>query len=282
MPKTTPRKTASPAPQRVLRTPATAKKTTKKAESFSTADWGDYVPHDHLSKKNIGNAILTALVLVPSLVAVRYLYTQCDQSADDSYMTPLFSMVGLYEQAPTASAMCDFAMTRPVSLANLLFFLNVTVGFWVIGLLQRSFWLIDPYWTILPPLLGHLYQLHPHAVAASSWRSWLTLGLLWVWSARLTHSYFRREEWKFGQREDWRYTKMAKEMPKIWPLVSFFAVGLAQQPMLIGITLPAFTTNFVEVPPPLGSSNAAAQQRASAAALASLPFLLLPLPAFPF
>ena len=39
---------------------------------------------------------------------------------------------------------------------------------------------------------------------------------------------FRREEWKFGQREDWRYTKMAKDMPRLWPLVSFFAVGLAQ------------------------------------------------------
>ena len=41
---------------------------------------------------------------------------------------------------------------------NLLFFWNVAVGFWVVGLFQRSFWLIDPYWSLLPPLIGHYYR----------------------------------------------------------------------------------------------------------------------------
>ena len=43
-----------------------------------------------------------------------------------------------------------------------------------------------------------MYQLHPRA-RYNPLRSALCLALLWVWSARLTHSYFRREEWKFGQ-----------------------------------------------------------------------------------
>lgn len=65
--------------------------------------------------------------------------------------------------------------------------------------------------------------------------------LIGVWAVRLTYSYFRREEWKFGQQEDWRYTKMARDHPNWWWLISFFAVGIAQQPMLIGIALPAYS-----------------------------------------
>jgi len=117
------------------------------------------------------------------------------------------------------------------------------VGFWLVGLAQRSFWLIDPYWTLLPPLLGCLYAAHPRARYSPA-RSAVALLLLWAWSARLTHSYFRREGWKFGQREDWRYSKMARDFPRAWPLISFFAVGLAQQPMLVGISLPAYSVHF--------------------------------------
>lgn len=67
-----------------------------------------------------------------------------------------------------------------------------------------------------------------------------------MWSARLTHSYFRRENFKFGCQEDWRYTKMARENPRSWWLLSFFAVGLAQQPMLCGISAPLYSIHFSE------------------------------------
>lgn len=191
--------------------------------------WGEYVAHGHLSAKNLFNALLCAVALVPSFAAAAALYGRCLSDAA-SYAT-------------AAEAACAVAMGQPIAFANALFLINVTFGFWLVGLLQRSFWLIDPYWTLIPPLLGHLYQLHPHAKYDAT-RSALCLALLWAWSARLTHSYFRREEWKFGQREDWRYSKMARDMPRLWPAASFFAVGLAQQPMLVGITLPAYTVHL--------------------------------------
>lgn len=196
--------------------------------------WGEYVSHAHCSRKNVVNGILFAVALVPSFVATAIAYTRCDPQITDKYATP-------------GEACCSVAMGQPIAFANLLFFVNVSFGFWVVGLLQRSFWLIDPYWTLIPPLLGHFYQLHPNAHYNTT-RSAIGLSLLWLWCIRLTHSYFRREEWKFGQREDWRYTKMAGDMPRAWWLVSFFAVGIAQQPMLIGITLPAYTIHFVSSP----------------------------------
>ena len=107
-------------------------------------------------------------------------------------------------------------------VVNALFFLNVCVGFWVVGLLQRSFWLIDPYWSIIPPLIAHFYRFHASSTAAVSARGDLMMFIVWIWSVRLTHSYFRREEWKFGEREDWRYYKMATvDYPKSWPIMSF-------------------------------------------------------------
>jgi len=202
--------------------------------------WGDYVPHDHLSAKNLFNAFLCAVALVPSFIAVSLLYTRCDPDSWSDFDT-------------FDAAACSIAIGYPIAFANVLFFVNVSVGFWLVGLAQRSFWLIDPYWTLIPPLLGHLYQTHPRAHYNNA-RSAFTLVLLWLWSARLTHSYFRREEWKFGQREDWRYTKMAKDYPRAWWLLSFFAVGIAQQPMLVGITLPAYTIHFVDAP--LGAADA--------------------------
>jgi len=195
--------------------------------------WGEYVAHSHTSRKNLINALICLCALAPSIVATWAAYSRC---SPDGHAT-----------ATLAEAACSCAMVYPIAFANLLFFLNVSLLFWLIGLAQRSFWLIDPYWTLIPPLLGHLYQLHPNARFNEA-RSALALALLWVWSLRLSHNYFRREDWKFGQREDWRYTKMAKDMPRSWPLVSFVAVGVAQQPMLVGLTLPAYAVHFVDAP----------------------------------
>jgi steroid 5-alpha reductase family enzyme len=68
--------------------------------------------------------------------------------------------------------------------------------------------------------------------------------LVLVWATRLTHSYFRREEWIVGHREDWRFTDLKEGNPKTWWLLSFFAAFLSQQPMLIGISLPCYAVNF--------------------------------------
>ena len=127
---------------------------------------------------------------------------------------------------------CELALGSPIVFVNVLFFLNVSVGFWIIGLVQGNFWLIDPYWTFIPPLIGHFYLSHPLAVHPSTARGMVAIALVWIWSIRLTHNYvksfpspclendappqFRREGWRCGAREDWRYTKMAREHPSAW------------------------------------------------------------------
>merc|ERR1711865_2495 len=188
--------------------------------------WGEYKQHAHGSRQNLINGILCVVALTPSFIATAIMYTTCDTDTDT--------------WDNTRDAICTLALRYPIPMANILFFINVSVGFWIVGMIQRSFWLIDPYWTILPPVLAVFYALNPRAETNTA-RSAVSMTLIWLWAFRLTWSYFRREEWKFGQQEDWRYTKMARENERWWCLLSFLTVGVAQQPMLVGITLPAYS-----------------------------------------
>ena len=84
--------------------------------------------------------------------------------------------------------------------------------------MQDSTWLIDPYWTLAPPLLAAYWLTHPTATSANA-RQIVSTTLLCVWAVRLTHSYFRRERWQVGAQEDWRYRDMRKRYGRWWPLI---------------------------------------------------------------
>lgn len=91
--------------------------------------------------------------------------------------------------------------------------------------------LIDLYWTVIPVMLLHYYQGHP-ASMTDAVRSAVAVALTWVWSARLTHNYLRREGWEFGKREDWRFNEMRGQYGNTWWWMSFFAVYLSQQVLI--------------------------------------------------
>ena len=52
--------------------------------------------------------------------------------------------------------------------------------------------LIDPYWTLIPVLIAHFYAWVCLKGEARQGRQSMALALMWLWSVRLTHSYFRR------------------------------------------------------------------------------------------
>ena len=135
----------------------------------------------------------------------------------------------------------------PFACANILFFLNIDVWFWLLSILQKSTWLIDPYWTFIPLLVAHLYRAHPLA-HYDPIRSKVALTLLWIWSLRLTFSYFRREKWRFGWREDWRFTEYRKSLGFFWYPASFFIAYISQHLMLMGLTLPLLAVHNSKVP----------------------------------
>ncbi|KAL6653219.1 hypothetical protein ACP70R_012144 [Stipagrostis hirtigluma subsp. patula] len=146
-----------------------------------------------------------------------------------------------------ATPFSSWCTAHPLVLANLLFLLNVDIIFWLIGLLSNYHWLMDLYRTIIPLMLLHYYRAHPVAVTDTA-RSTVAVALTWVWSARLTHNYLRREGWELGKREDWRIAQMRVKYGKTWWWISFFAVYLSQQVLLFGICLPMYAIHSSNKP----------------------------------
>lgn len=148
--------------------------------------WGSYKPHNHLSSKNITNAILFTTSSIPWLALSNHITTTCNNT----------STIPQIHKSSYQTIICN---THPFILINIIFLITITFYFWIIGLLQKSFWLIDPYWTLLPLLISLFYFNHPSSLLLhpakslhdSKLRCHLSFGLLVIWSVRLTHSYFR-------------------------------------------------------------------------------------------
>ncbi|CAL0317997.1 unnamed protein product [Lupinus luteus] len=186
--------------------------------------------------QNLKNAIIAFLVPLPSIL----FYISFLNNYDSAIATdPNFSSF--------SSTLWTWCYHHPLLLVNALFFLNVNVLFWVIGQIQSSHWVIDPYWTVIPVMLVHYYAAHPLA-QYDLWRSRIVILLTWVWSIRLTHNYFRREKWQWGTREDWRFTEMSHQYGKHWWWLSFFAVYVSQQVFLIGLSLPLYVVHSINQP----------------------------------
>ena len=213
-------------------------------DKFNQWWFGAYVHHEHNSEKNIKNFILFIIAIMPTIFYSIYINTTSSISKlqDPKQLTITHNWLDLLE-IYEKHGFTILMFWSPLALINFLFFINIDIGFYLIGLVQKSFWLIDPYWSIIPFIYGLVYATHPLAIINA--RSLVALVLVFIWGARLTHSYFRREDWKFGEREDWRYTKMAKDFGHPWwYFVSFFTVGVAQHPMIIGISLPLYSVTF--------------------------------------
>jgi steroid 5-alpha reductase family enzyme len=190
-----------------------------------------------LGRRNLVNVALVLWASIPAIVCALVLFRWFP--AGSLPEDPGLAWPG------SSDELAALLLHHPVLAANLFFLVFVDLQFWVIALFQRSSWLIDPYWTLLPPLLAVFYLAHPLAEPDDT-RAVLSIGLLLIWSARLTWNYFRRERWRFGYREDWRYAKMRAERPRFW-LEQFVVVHAVQHLMLVGLSLPFWAIAFRDV-----------------------------------
>ncbi|XP_027353002.1 uncharacterized protein LOC113863570 [Abrus precatorius] len=182
-----------------------------------------------VSYRNLKNVIVAFLVPLPSILF---------------YLSFLSAIHG-DPSSWSRSTLWTWCYHHPLLLANVLFFFNVNLLFWVIALIQSCHWMIDPYWTVIPVMLVHYYSSHPLA-QYEWWRSRIVILLTWVWSIRLLHNYLRREKWQWGAREDWRSTHMSQQYGSHWWWASFFAIYLPHQLLLIGLSLPFYVIHTVD------------------------------------
>ncbi|XP_057950289.1 uncharacterized protein C594.04c [Malania oleifera] len=187
--------------------------------------------------RNLKNAVIALLVPLPSIL---FFISFLNQNQNPHYNPTTTDHT-------TPHFIWTWCLHHPLLLANALFFLNVNLLFWLIGLAQSSHWMIDLYWTVIPVLLVHFYANHPLA-QFNIWRSRALILMTWVWSLRLTHNYLRREGWAWGAREDWRFADMRLQYGKNWWWISFFTVYVSQQVLLIGVCLPFYVVHSVVKP----------------------------------
>jgi len=187
-----------------------------------------------LGRANLLNALLVLLVPIPALVAAWVLFGWFPAGGIPT--DPGWASV------EDADGMAAWLLHNPLIAANVFYFVFVNLAFWVIALMQRSSWLIDPYWTLLPLFLAWFFLAQPLAAPAGG-RAALAVAALLVWSVRLTGNYFRRESWRFGLREDWRYARWRSERSGFW-WEQFFVVHLAQHALLVGLSLPFWAIAF--------------------------------------
>lgn len=192
-----------------------------------------------LGRDNLTNAALAALIPLPSVLATWLLFNWFGDAP--------IPAAPAWRDVADADGLAAWFLHHPLWALNLLVFIGFDLLFWVAALAQRSSWLIDPYWTLVPPLIALFFALHPLAEPNAT-RLWLAGCALAIWSLRLTWNYFRREGWRFGLREDWRYEKMRRERPGFW-WEQFVVVHLAQHGMLVGLSLPFWAMAFVPAEP---------------------------------
>ncbi|GJP32351.1 hypothetical protein CLOM_g16948 [Closterium sp. NIES-68] len=205
--------------------------------------------------KSVANFVLSVLVVLPSLLIARKFIADAKHLPPSAFSSPAsppdIDLTAVAAAAADATGggnpewwwrVVAWGVRRPIGCVCALFALNVDVLFWVISLLQRSTWLIDPYWTFIPPLILEFYSAHPAASTCAP-RARLVRVVLLLWSARLTHSYLRREQWRWGWREDWRFSDMRRQYGRHWWWLSFPLVYVFQHVLLVGLTLPLYAVH---------------------------------------
>jgi len=135
--------------------------------------------------------------------------------------------------------LCSFTQSNAMIGFNVLLFFNFDIGFWIVNHIQGSMWLVDLYWCFVPILGAYYYQTRDTAEYDSA-RAWLSMSILWLWAARLTHNYLRREEWMLGEQEDWRLANFRKQFGWAWYILSLPMGYISQHLMLFGLQVPFY------------------------------------------
>eukprot|EP00030_Apusomonadida_sp_AF-17_P006746 a685827_81.p1 GENE.a685827_81~~a685827_81.p1 ORF type:complete len:363 (+),score=130.97 a685827_81:31-1089(+) len=216
----------------------------------------------HTSERNALNFALIFAVALPAVLFTSSMSASCEcqtSAINFAFTARAQCTVAAGISSPNAEFLCQAASLHPLALLSVIFLLNVSVLFWLVSLVQGSTWLIDPYWTLCPPLCVAFLAVHPQiapVAALTHPRVFNALLLLVLWSVRLTHSYLRREEFCFGAREDWRFAEMRNEWGSLWWLVSLPLAYLSQQVLLVGLVVPYYVVLLSAEPWSFGDTGA--------------------------
>jgi steroid 5-alpha reductase family enzyme len=87
-----------------------------------------------------------------------------------------------------------------------------TLVIFIISTIIKNTSLYDPYWNIVPLVIGFYFFIFPQGLKTDNFRFIIVIILLFLWSIRLTYNWLRG--WRGLKHEDWRYMQYRKKMGK--------------------------------------------------------------------
>lgn len=84
--------------------------------------------------------------------------------------------------------------------------------------------LYDPYWSLVPPVIIAFWIFEAHMAEDVTLLHWIVLGLVAVWSLRLTSNWLVR--WRGIRDEDWRYIAFRFKYQEYYWMVSLLGIHL--------------------------------------------------------
>ncbi|MDR0368122.1 MAG: DUF1295 domain-containing protein [Bacteroidales bacterium] len=117
-----------------------------------------------------------------------------------------------------------------------------TVVIWLFGWWIGNSSAYDPYWSVAPPIILTFLAFHYGIFSTSAI---LLLIAVWFWAVRLTVNWI----YTFPNfcHQDWRYTKLKEENPKIWQLVNFTGIHFVPTLVVFIALIPAIYTLQVDI-----------------------------------
>ncbi len=130
-----------------------------------------------------------------------------------------------------------YKLLSPPLLAFFLADIAATLTVWAFGLLFRNASLYDPYWSVAPPVLFVCFTLVSGRFDALSA---FYLALFLIWGTRLTLNWALG--WKSLAQQDWRYTQLHDDNPKLYFLTNLFGINLVPTLFVFAALVPAYLT----------------------------------------
>ncbi len=116
----------------------------------------------------------------------------------------------------------NLSLWEHMLIVTLLANIAATLVVWFFGVILKNSSIYDPYWSIAPVIIvlfwasarGSLFSL----------TGILFLAAIFIWGIRLTLNWALR--WNGLGHQDWRYTRLKRNNPRIWFLTNLFGINL--------------------------------------------------------
>ncbi|MEC9073198.1 MAG: DUF1295 domain-containing protein [Myxococcota bacterium] len=101
--------------------------------------------------------------------------------------------------------------------------LVMTFAIFAVSLWRSNSSVYDAYWSVIPSLLTVWLGWH-YAGESWTWMHWAVMGVVNLWSWRLTHNWAR--SWPGWHHEDWRYVDLREQHGRAFQFTNLFGIHL--------------------------------------------------------